>query len=496
MKSLKFILVGASMALALPGYAQYATDALNFSRTQYGSTARMKAVGGAFNAIGGDLSSISGNPAGMGFFTRSEFSITPQYTSANNNALFLGNNTSANKDNVNLNNLAAAWYIPATRGQGQDKTKGWLSFNFGLGVSRTNDFTSSIGYSGTNTKNSIADDFAEQAEAYGQVPNNLGNDIEGDAYDNGLIIDNPVGTNKYEPATDVNSRQTQSSIRSGGQSEINLAFGANYSNTLYLGAAIGVATLRYNFDGVYDESGYNNFRNENYSTRYSQSQRTSGTGVNAKLGMIYKPVQQFRIGATITTPTWYSIDDNYTQGLQTTYPSSGQINTDPNQYDLNYRLKTPWKYTGGAAVFLNQYGFISADIDYVDYTTMRLSNYDASTDQQQIGQNYKSAINYRLGAEFNIKNAFFLRGGYNVSGNPYKNLNDNDFSTKIVSGGLGYRFQQYYIDVTYQNVKGNDFNQPYIITSSYQFYNASGPNPVANVSRKTDNVFLTFGARF
>ncbi|MBE7177370.1 MAG: hypothetical protein INR69_13250 [Mucilaginibacter polytrichastri] len=498
MKPLHYILASFFIGLSLPSLAQtYAPDALNFSRTEYGTTSRLKAIGGAGVAVGGDLSSISLNPAGLGFFTGSEFNITPQYTQTKNGAVFLNASSSGTRDNINLNNLSAVWYIPGVA-RGSDRSKGWLSFNIGLGVSRTNDFTSKIFYGGTNPKNSIADSFADEANTYNAIPDNLGTDIVGDAYDNGLIAErNATDNTTYVPLTEVNNRQAQNSLRSGGQSEINLSMGANYSNKLYLGAALGIATIRYNFDGTFDESGYNTFRDQDYSTTYSQTQRTSGVGVNAKLGMIFKPVQAFRIGAMITTPTWYTIDDNYSNSLATDYVGGGRLPTDPNQYSFSYRMRTPWKFSGGAAVFLNKFGFLTADVDYVDYSDIRMrGDYNVASDQQYIGQNYKSAINYRFGAEFNILNQFFLRGGYNVMGNPYQNLEGNQFDVKTISGGFGYRFQNYYVDVTYQNVKNSDYNSPYTISSSYFIYDASGPAPIADVTRKTDRVFLTFGARF
>lgn len=64
----KYILtVAAIVAVTKSGFAQYSADALKFSQFQTGSTSRIKAIGNAGTAIGGDLSNISGNPAGLGF---------------------------------------------------------------------------------------------------------------------------------------------------------------------------------------------------------------------------------------------------------------------------------------------------------------------------------------------------------------------------------------------------------------------------------------------
>jgi hypothetical protein len=84
---LKYILsVIAIVALTQNTFAQYSQDAIRFSQTINGSTSRIKAVGNAGTAIGGDLSNVSGNPAGLGFFTHSEVSITPEYDNSKTKA--------------------------------------------------------------------------------------------------------------------------------------------------------------------------------------------------------------------------------------------------------------------------------------------------------------------------------------------------------------------------------------------------------------------------
>ena len=55
------ILIAAASAFA--GYAQTAYDAFLFSENNYEGTARTMAMGDAFTALGGDLGSISINPA-------------------------------------------------------------------------------------------------------------------------------------------------------------------------------------------------------------------------------------------------------------------------------------------------------------------------------------------------------------------------------------------------------------------------------------------------
>lgn len=62
--ALSTLLLGA---LSITAQGQYLQDVLRFSQPEQGATARFKGLGNAQTALGGDLSSISGNPAGLGF---------------------------------------------------------------------------------------------------------------------------------------------------------------------------------------------------------------------------------------------------------------------------------------------------------------------------------------------------------------------------------------------------------------------------------------------
>lgn len=474
---------------------QYSSDALRFSTTQFGSTARFKATGEAQAGIGGDISSVSGNPAGLGFFTKSEFSITPEFNNYQANSLYLNQQTVGTKDRLNINHAAIVLNVPAIRVEGSDLNQGWLNFSFGISYNRNNDFGNNIVYSGVNGTNSIADYYAELAtNNYGTPPPLPSGSLERMAYDNYLISYDDSGY--YFPETDVNNVQTRTETRRGSVSEVNFALGANYSNTFYIGASLGLASLNYRSDVEYKEKGYNVTEGNDYDLSNRQNQLTKGSGINGKLGIIYRPNEIVRFGATFSTPTWFSIDDSYTEKLDTKYGKTGTDSAFVNNaetYDFSYRLKTPGKLTGGIGVFISKQGFISADIDYVDYSTINFINVDnensdvIATNNQSVANNFKSAINYRVGTEFKL-DKIMLRAGYGVQGNPYKNMDNNKFKTTTYSGGLGYRVNNCYLDITYQNVQYNSDFKSYILDS--------GSDPVASVKNTRNSVFLTVGTRF
>ncbi|MFA6083918.1 hypothetical protein [Mucilaginibacter sp.] len=108
---IKYILsVIAIVAITKNSFAQYSQDVIRFSGGQTGSTARIKGIGNAGTAIGGDLSSVSGNPAGLGFFTKSELSITPEFNGTKVKATYFGQTITDTKNTGNINHAAFAIY--------------------------------------------------------------------------------------------------------------------------------------------------------------------------------------------------------------------------------------------------------------------------------------------------------------------------------------------------------------------------------------------------
>ncbi len=497
---LKYILTAFVIVLFTnTSFAQYSQDAVRFSNFQTGSTSRIKAIGNAGTAIGGDLSSIGTNPAGIGFFTKNEYSVTGAFSGSNVNANYFGQNTSASQNSGNLYNASALYYTRLNNNR-VDKNKGWLSLNFGASYNRTNDFNQNISYAGQSNSSSIADYFAQAANKSNYIQNGrfnfAGNYPENIAF-NQYLIDS-VGLNGdkskavFAPNTATKPQQSNVINRTGGMSEYDFSIGANYSNKLYLGFGLGFTALNYNSSITFAENGYEYVNNKsNYSTNYLTDQSTVGTGINARFGVIYKPVSAVRLGVTITTPTWYNIDDNTFLGLATQYSGKAPV-SDGQNYSLNYNLRTPWKFSGGIAVFAGNLGFISADVDYIDYSTTHLSTgsdlYDFTQDNNDIKQLYKSAINARIGAEAKVTGNFFLRGGYGVQGSPQKSTQG---SIRTASAGLGYRWDKYYIDLTYSRTTYTQIQYPYVLDSGSTF-----SSPFASLNNTFNNAYLTFGVRF
>ncbi|RZM26815.1 MAG: hypothetical protein EOO88_15625 [Pedobacter sp.] len=503
MKKFLTVLLLATVASTGATYAQYYGDALRFSQTNYGSSARFKGLGGAQISLGGDISSLGGNPAGLGMFTRSEFSITPEWNGTTANARYLGTSTKDSKNQLNLNQAGIVWYNPIVKPKGADLNKGAVSVVWGLGYNRNNDFSSNFSYGGKNANNSIADYYSEIAN--GLTPNQfVAGSLEKMAYDNFLIDELAANNTLYQPATSLNNDQRKYETREGSTSELNFSGAVNLSNQLYLGASIGLVNMRYNSNSEYLESGTNISTNpqndmigKNYTLSYRQNQVTDGSGINGRLGLIFKPTSAVRLGATVQTPTWMHIQDSYSEVLDTRYTGGGtntNFTNNTQTYAFEYNLRTPFKGSVGASAILGGNALISADVDYIDYSTMKFSATSGFRDYTTINQNnsdvkanYTSAVNFRVGGEYKI-DQISVRAGFGLNGSPIKNDTDNDFQTKVYSGGLGYRHSNYYIDLAYQRAETNYTTSPYTL--------ADLSEPVANIKVAKNNLFLTVGVRF
>lgn len=471
-------------------FAQYSSDALRFSQFSSSNSARFDALGGTKTSVGGDLSSLYGNPAGLGMFSKSEFNFTPSINLRNNAISFTGASKSSTSSNVDLNNLGVVFHTKTYKKD--NLNKGILSINFGIGYQKKSLFRNEFNFSGTSNLNGLSDFFTENSNAErvnGGIPppDNLTSEANYAAY-YAYLTD--YKQNSYRNITYADADQAYTFRRTGGNSEIDFSFGLNVSNNFFIGAGVGLSSLKYTSVETTNEKGSTDPAsgvNKNYNVDYTRNFNTDGSGINLKLGFIIKPVQQIRIGLSAESPTWYSITDNYSEELLEKINSYSGLDS----YPFEYKLSTPFKLNGGLSYFIGSKGFISADVGFVDYSSTKFSSNSRSVDQSNnnsISKNYKNVINYSIGGEYKLNDAFLLRLGYQSNGNPYRNLSDNDFKKDIFSGGFGYRFGIYYFDMALMNTSDKLYYSNYALSN--------GNQPIATVDTRKNNISLTFGLRF
>ena len=459
-------------------YSQNLVDALRYSQNFSGGTARSVAMGGAFGALGADFGSLSINPAGIGVYRGSEFTITPSYYYGKTNSSFYGTSDEDYKYNFNLNNMGIV--LNSTK----DKEDGWISGSIGFGYNRLNNFHNNIVISGTNPNNSMADYFLDNVTP---DPNNLDPFWERLAFD---VIDTLNGQYVTQvPYPPINQRKTITT--EGKIDEWNITAGGNYSNKLYIGASLGIQKLHYNEDATHEE---------NYGDwfRFNQTLNVHGTGYNFKLGIIYKPIQMLRIGAAIHTPTHYYIKEDYYSTMTSSYVNGQTIYpTDQNGNKLpmganDYQLITPFKAIGSVGLSLFKMAMISVDYEYLDYSNLRLrhgvNGYNYTSENDQIQNTYKSTFNLKAGAEVRLS-GIYLRGGFGYYGSPYKSteINKNAYYLSY-SGGIGIREDNYFFDIAYVYTSHSE---------KYTLYNSGYTNSgFANLDMANQRVLATIGFRF
>lgn len=488
----KIALFSAALLAFSAAHAQNTDDALRFSFLQPQGTARSIGFGSALGSIGGDFSTLAVNPAGIGIYRRAEITFTPSLTFSNTEGKFLGNSDEASGSHFAISNIGL---VTTQQMRGRNAKSGWTTFSFGLGLTRLADFTRDYSYAGRNTTSSGAFAVSANAIKYGLDPDNntsLG-DLGYQTYllDTGLrSIVKPSETSPVQQITTVSER--------GGISELGITLGGSYQDQFMLGGTLGFPIVRYSREKTFNEQDLSGNGNNNFGYfTYNEQLKTSGGGVNLKLGFIYKPTDNFRFGAAIHTPSFLSLTDIYNQDLTANteaYHGTTSASTLENQYD--YTLMTPWRGIVSATALFGGHGFLTADYEYVDYSSARFGfddNIYEGEVNNAIKKTFQGASNVRAGVEIRIEN-FQVRGGFGYYGNPYKSGTPGaerlDFSA-----GFGYRFPNAFIDFGFVHRQYESSEQPYQLAGTdvpgSTYYGLIIPS--AQLNTGINNAVLTFG---
>ncbi len=471
--------------------AQNPDDALRYSQQFYSGTARFSAMGGAFTALGGDISSFALNPAGAGVFRRSEFSISPHVGFINTYSYFT---SEAEESIYNFNLGQFGVVVPMIQGGSQS---GLVSLNFGYGYNVNNNFTASTIIRGVNSTSSMADYWASISS--GTRYNELSG-ASGMAFD-AWLIDTITGGSGMQYAT-VFSRYGESATSTYGQSvrrvitnegfggEHSFTIGANLNNNLFAGATLGLA--RFNYTGHYEhlENDPNNTIFDFNSFSYIDHYEATATGYSFKAGIIYLPFEFLRIGLAFHSPTIYRVSEYYYEDLTSSFDDGDRYEYKTDAFRFNYRLTTPYRVLGGLAVQLMKAATISVDYEMVDYGMTRFSKasdgYQYYDENESIKNIFRRSNNIRAGAEYRLGGLYF-RGGYGYYGTAFNSseVNSDNFHTSI-SGGIGFRQSSFYVDLAYTRLTN---------PMKYYMYNYYNVDPVT-IETTRNNIIATIGLRF
>lgn len=505
----RFIAIASILALGVAtASAQSAVDAYSLSRNDFKGTARFMSMGGAFGALGGDISTLNQNPGGIGIYRSNDVGITLdldlQHSSTNTGGLKMTDN----QTKFHVNNFG---YIGAIN-TGSDVIP---FLNFGASYTRANSFDRRFRGRNGNLQGSFSNFIAGATSGEGSYAGWSQADltqIDNDynpytdswapwmsilAY-NAYLINPQPGTpesaNKYQGlwqgGTSGNSEMVYE--EKGYVDEYNISFGGNVMNTLYWGLGFGITDINYTANSFFDEElshasipNYEATGVVNGDAYYGLDswKHITGTGFNFKLGVIVKPINELRLGLAVHTPTYYNltqqswarVDYNYSSG----YNSSAETNDGWN-YQIDWKLRTPWRLIVSVAGVLGGRAIISADYEYRPYQNMAIRDADgnpftysgSSTDflKGDIESYYQSSNILRVGAEYRLTPAWSVRAGVNYESSPSTSYARSaqadiftegpqdcgtmpsytmDKATTYLTCGLGYRYQSFYIDAAY-----------------------------------------------
>lgn len=501
MKKLIAIILFSTALNSVHGQDIY--DAMRFAQTDLNGTARFKAMGGAFGAVGGDFSSLNVNPAGSLIFANNQVGVTLSNFNTCNESNYFGNTTSNNKNSLDINQAGAVFTFI-----NQDRKSNWRKFAFSINYENAKNLDNNIFSAGTNPNNSVDKYFLSYAngvqlgninDSYYYFDELYYNEQQAYLGYNSYIIDPTLNTGNNTTyftniATGGNYYQENRIQTTGYNGKASFNFAGQYTDKWLFGLNLNSHFLDYRQSNSFFESN-NNPKYPTGSTvdavRFNNDLYTYGSGFSFQIGTIFKPMKELRVGISYESPTWYRLTDELNQRISTSgyglsaTPNVNQYSTvvtDPNttMVFVPYNLQTPSKLTTSFAYIFGKRGLISFDIASKNYanTTYRPKQ-DFSSTNAIMSNELTTSSEVRIGGEYKIKKVS-LRGGYRWEQSPFKN------KTTIgdligYSAGFGYNFGYTKLDVAYAYAK-RDFNQ--------QFF-SQGLTDAARINSINNNISVT-----
>ena len=442
----KILTLAALFAVTVVSYSQslgYQDLALLFSKDDANGTARFTSMGGAFGALGGDISVMNINPAGLSVYNNSSFvaSLNSRNTDIISN--YYGNIRTNEDQFLNLSQAGAVLVFDSAY------KSDWNKFAVGFNYRITKDFTGNY-------------------------------DVRGNS---GVATFRDYPLDNNTPTIDYNVAEEQRFFNNytGELNEMNIAFSSVHRNKLHVGVGLNFYDLNFSQRSTLVEFNNDGAGNTLDANLY-QENFTTGAGFSLNLGFIYKATDNFRFGLSYQTPTWFTelleesniVDNDGFMGdteisvseNNTIYDNTFNGNF-PSQRFI-YRLKTPSKLTASAALVFGKNGLLSIDYINRNYENMKLSNGDFSSENDFFTNELRNTHSVNIGSEWRF-DRFSVRGGYRFEQSPDKLALDSD-NLEGYSFGGGYNFGNFKVDLAYSN---NNRTAPY---NFYPGFNVNSAN--------------------
>ncbi len=432
-------------------------------------SARYNSMGGAFGALGGDLSAISINPASSTVFINSEVGFNLNYKNLKILNKLNNSRSSSKRDFYSYGGVGAVLVFENRR------SKFSVAFNNHI----LRDFDSSFILSGKNN-NGIDNYFLYYADGvpsedlliyddettqsvYSYLGENYGFADQQAflGYQSYIINEGSDDFGKYASnALYNNLDQNLEIFRKGNHFKNSINLGFSLNNHVFTGININMHELLFEETKIFEEFGY--AKNSNVQrVLFKEDLLAFGTGLSFQIGSIIK-IKQLRVGLSYSTPTILNIKEETSQVIETDIIEKDGLTKyriDPNTINIydKYELKLPSKSLFSLAYIFGSRGLLSFDYEITKFNN---SKFDDSNGYDS----YLNSLNYtikknmagnsesiRFGGEYRLKN-LNLRAGYFHYDGP-----DSDLKNKIsgVSAGVGISYS--YVDLDIGITKYSDY---------------------------------------
>lgn len=557
-------IIMSAVAVFLSGataVAQTQYDAARLVDTDLNGTARFVGMGGAMSALGGDISTMGSNPAGIGLYRSNDVSGTISLNNTQVKSDFAGVTGKTDRSRMSFDQLGVVF----SNKIGNETSVRYV--NVGINYHKQRNFSRKMAMYGNLMGMSLTDQIANMTnhdpignynplplDDYDKIYNDLGGNYYGEAWsdvswlsvlgiqgyligpiyspmvdDKGnQIIDKETGAPLYQYRygglrgyeTEYRSRET------GGVNSVDINFSTNVNDRIYLGFTLGFHDVNYKRSSAYTE--YGELVEENEQGEYiytptdftlSNDFITEGTGVDAKLGVIFRPFEEsaFRMGLAIHTPTLYTLSDRHWASLSS---SLDNYHGETDVAQFNYQLLTPWKFNLSLGHTFGSSVALGAEYEYTDYSSAELryeDGFEMEAESDWMDEDLKGVHTVRVGAEVKLVPEFSLRAGYNYTSaafnkSAYKWLYPNTMYTdaeyenmmgrSTYTLGMGFRTGQLYVDAAFLYMQQKSEFYPFDSQFSYEDALVAYPTttdgllPATKLNNERMQLLLTVGCRF
>lgn len=536
----------AVMLLALSGlvttsaWAQNVRDAARLADYGQFGSARSMGMGGAFTALGADYASATVNPAGLALYRSSELQISPALRLVNTSGSLLGAEEDESTTTLSIPSASMVF-----AGQNNDEDASITSWAFALGVTQVANFHREMEVTGFNPTNSFSTWVANRSDGINPQELDVGsnqfpapNDFEALAFSTFFQVEFPDGTvselgvtnpaagsgNQFFGAFDEGQvAQTVEQEIQGRHNQWNLSLAGNFGNRFMLGGTLFINDINTEFEQTIIEDDVNNVYNTKpdnnvsipfldtvgvQSITFNQFFETSGVGVGLRLGMLFLPTDNLKLGLSIETPTKMFLEDDFgsSMSIQDDFQGTASLQTAEGNFEYEYR--SPFRLNTGASILISKKGILSADFSLVDYSIAEFQEKDDA--QGDIFGPVNNAIDdlldlswsVRVGGELRFDDVLYGRAGAGYEKTKWAEEGE-EFAVVGTGGptasesldayhfslGFGYRLPQgFFFDVAVVN----RFTQG--LEQTYGGFGVTGPT-VHNERSQTNAVF-TVGTKF